>query len=78
MGTNKNVVRDGFLLSAEPFERESIVCIESQVKAFYQSANAILRIERRSNELVMLQLLEMHYILHYILHFCIDLRNGGD
>ena len=26
MGTNRNVVREGFLLKAEPLERESTVC----------------------------------------------------
>ena len=35
-------------------------CIDEKVKSFYRSANAILRIEGRSNELVMLQLLETH------------------
>ena len=33
-------------------------CIDAKVKSFYRSANAILRIEGRSNEMVMLQLLE--------------------
>ena len=37
-------------------------CIEDKLKAFYRSANAILRIEGRSNELVMLQLLETHCV----------------
>ena len=37
-------------------------CIDDKVKAFYRSANAILRIEGRSNELVMLQLLETHCV----------------
>ena len=37
-------------------------CIEEKVKSFYRSANAILRIEGRSNDLVMLQLLETHCI----------------
>ena len=32
--------------------------IDQKVKSFYRSANAILRIEGRSNEMVMLQLLE--------------------
>ena len=35
-------------------------CIKEKVNSFYRSANAILRIEGRSNELVMLQLLETH------------------
>ena len=37
-------------------------CIADKLKSFYRSANAILRIEGRSNELVMLQLLESHCI----------------
>ena len=37
-------------------------CIEEKVKSFYRSANAILRIEGRSNDLVMLQLLETHCV----------------
>ena len=35
-------------------------CINEKIRAFYRSANAILRIEGRSNEMVMLQLLESH------------------
>ena len=35
-------------------------CIKEKLQSFYRSANAILRIEGRSNELVMLQLLETH------------------
>ena len=35
-------------------------CVEEKVKSFYRVANAILRIEGRSNEMVMLQLLETH------------------
>ena len=35
-------------------------CIDKKVKSFYRSANGILRIEGRSNETVMLQLLESH------------------
>ena len=35
-------------------------CIDEKVKSFYRSANGILRIEGRSNETVMLQLLEAH------------------
>ena len=35
-------------------------CIDDKVNSFYRSANAILRIDGRSNELVMLQLLESH------------------
>ena len=37
-------------------------CISNKLKSFYRSDNAILRIEGRSNELVMLQLLESHCI----------------
>ena len=29
MGTNKNVVRDGFLLKEKPLERESTVCFST-------------------------------------------------
>ena len=35
-------------------------CIDDRLKSFYKSLNAILRIEGRSNELVMLRLLESH------------------
>ena len=35
-------------------------CIDDKVKSFYRSANGILRIEGKSNEMVMLQLLESH------------------
>ena len=35
-------------------------CIDEKVKSFYRSANGILRIEGRSSEPVMLQLLESH------------------
>ena len=35
-------------------------CIDAKVKSFYRSANGILRIDGRSNETVMLQLLEAH------------------
>ena len=37
-------------------------CIEEKVKSSYRRANAILRIEGCSNDLVMLQLLETHCI----------------
>ena len=36
--------------------------IDDKIKSFYRSANAILRIDGRSNELVMLQLLETQCI----------------
>ena len=35
-------------------------CIDEKVKAFYRCANGIMRIEGRSSETVMLQLLESH------------------
>ena len=35
-------------------------CIDEKVKSFYRCANGILRIEGRSNETVMLQLLDTH------------------
>ena len=35
-------------------------CVEEKIKSFYRCANAILRIEGRSNEMVMQQLLETH------------------
>ena len=37
-------------------------CIDSKIKAFYRSANAILRIDGRSDETVMLRLLESQCI----------------
>ena len=37
-------------------------CINDKVKSFYRCANAILRIDGRSNEMVMLQLLESQCI----------------
>ena len=40
--------------------KEFNCCINEKVQAFYRSTNAILRIEGRSNEMVMLQLLESH------------------
>ena len=35
-------------------------CIDVKVKSFYRAANGILRIEGKSNEMVMMQLLEAH------------------
>ena len=35
-------------------------CIDEKVKSFYRAANGILRIEGKSNEMVMMQLLEAH------------------
>ena len=51
-------------------------CIDDKVKAFYRSANAILRIEGRSNEMVMLQLLESHCLS--ILTYAIDVIHVAD
>ena len=48
-------------------------CIQNKIKNFYRSANAILRIEGRSNELVMLQLLESHCLS--ILSYGIEVIN---
>ena len=38
--------------------KEFNCCIDSKIKSFYRAANAILRIEGRSDEIVMLRLLE--------------------
>ena len=51
-------------------------CIAEKVKKFYRSANAILRIEGRSNELVMLQLLESHCLP--ILTYAIEVIHVAD
>ena len=53
-------------------------CIDGKVKAFYRSLNAILRIEGRSDDWVMLQLLETHCVS--ILTYAIDVINvaNGD
>ena len=45
-------------------------CIDEKVKSFYRSANGILRIDGRSDETVMLQLLEAHCLP--ILTYAID------
>ena len=45
-------------------------CIDAKVKSFYRCANGILRIEGRSSETVMLQLLESHCLP--ILTYAID------
>ena len=45
-------------------------CIDQKVKSFYRAANGILRIEGRSSEMVMLQLLETHCLP--ILTYAID------
>ena len=46
------------LLSGEKFN----CCIDEKLKNFYKCLNSILRIEGRSGELVMLQLLEAHCV----------------
>ena len=45
-------------------------CIDEKVKSFYRCANGLLRIEGRSSETVMLQLMETHCLL--ILTYAID------
>ena len=56
--------------------KEFNCCISEKVKSFYRSANAILRIEGRSNELVMLQLLETHCLS--ILAYAIEVIHVAD
>ena len=51
-------------------------CIDAKVKSFYRSANAILRIDGYSNELVMLQLLESHCLP--ILAYAIEVIDVAD
>ena len=51
-------------------------CIDEKVKAFYRCANGILCIEGRSNETVMLQLLESHALS--ILTYAIDVIHVVD
>ena len=51
-------------------------CVANKLKCFYRSANAILRIEGRSNELVMLQLLESHCLP--ILTYAIEVIDVAD
>ena len=51
-------------------------CIDQKVKAFYRSANCILRIEGRSEETVMLQLMESHCLP--ILTYAIDVIHVAD
>ena len=50
--------------------------IDEKIKSFYRSANAILRIDGRSNEMVMLQLLEVQCIS--ILTYAIDVIHVAD
>ena len=56
--------------------KEFDCCIAQKLKSFYRSANAILRIEGRSNELVMLQLIETHCIP--ILSYAVDSIHVAD
>ena len=51
-------------------------CIDEKLKSFYRSANAILRVQGRSNELVMLQLLESHCLS--ILTYAIEVISVSD
>ena len=51
-------------------------CINEKIKSFYRCANGILRIEGRSNETVMLQLLETHCLP--ILTYAIDVIHVTD
>ena len=51
-------------------------CIDKKVKAFYRSANAILRIEGRSDEMVMLRLLESQCVS--ILTYAIEVIDVTD
>ena len=51
-------------------------CISEKIKSFYRSANAILRIDGRSNELCMLRLLESHCLP--ILAYCIEIIHVAD
>ena len=56
--------------------KEFDCCIREKLKSFYRSANAILRVEGRSDELVMLQLLETHCIS--ILSYAIEVISVSD
>ena len=51
-------------------------CIDEKIKSFYRSANGILRIEGRSEETVMLQLLETHCLS--ILTYAINVIHVAD
>ena len=51
-------------------------CINERLKSFYRSLNAILRIEGRSNDLVMLRLLESHSLP--ILTYAIEIVHVND
>ena len=51
-------------------------CIDEKIKSFYRCANGFLRIEGRSDETVMLQLLETHCLS--ILTYAIDVIHVAD
>ena len=51
-------------------------CVTEKLKSFYRTTNAILRVDGRSNELVMLQLLESHCIP--ILTYAIEVIHVAD
>ena len=51
-------------------------CIDKKVKSFYRVANGILRIEGRSDETVMLQLMESDCVS--ILSYAIDVIHVAD
>ena len=51
-------------------------CIDEKIKSFYRCANGILRIEGRSDETVMLRLLETHCLS--ILTYAIDVIHVAD
>ena len=51
-------------------------CIESKIRSFYRSANAILRIDGRSDEIVMLRLLESQCIS--ILTYAVEVIHIAD
>ena len=51
-------------------------CIDSKIKAFYRATNAILRIDGRSDEMVMLQLLESQCIS--ILTYAVEVIHVAD
>ena len=56
--------------------KEFNCCVDKKLQSFYRSANAILRIEGRSDELVMLQLLETHCLS--VLSYAIEVISVAD
>ena len=56
--------------------KEFNCCVAEKLRSFYRSANAILRIDGRSNEMVMLQLLESHCLS--ILAYAIEVIHVAD